>query len=126
MEPQIQLGAAGGFLIACYGAAVILGLVALVCNILVIVKMFQKGQTGLGIATAVLSFCGIGYLISLIYGWMNASAWDIKKTMLVYTLAFVLQALAAAGIFVSAIAMAANNPELLKQMQDQQKQLNQP
>ena len=39
------------------GLLAILGIGSLVCFILVLIKMFQQGQTGLGIACIVLAFC---------------------------------------------------------------------
>ena len=65
------------------------GLICLVCHILVIVKMFQHGQTGLGIACIVLTLCcGIGVLFTLIYGWMKVTPWNIKNLMIVYSIGF--------------------------------------
>jgi hypothetical protein len=61
------------------------GIVGFVCFILVVVKMFQHGQTGLGIATIVLViFCGIGGLIAFIFGWMRAREWNINNIMLIW------------------------------------------
>jgi hypothetical protein len=41
------------------------GITSLVCFVMVLVKMFQNGKTGLGIACIVLVFCcGIGGLIA--------------------------------------------------------------
>src|SRR5690242_10501235 len=52
------------------------GLGALVCFILVVVQMFQRGQTGLGVACIVLLFCcGIGNLVAFVYGWMRHREW---------------------------------------------------
>src|SRR5262249_6930748 len=62
-----------------------------ICMILVVVKMFQHGHTGLGILTIVLAcVCGIGFLFSFIYGWMKANQWGIRNVMLAYTVCFVL------------------------------------
>ena len=66
------------------------GIVALVCFILVVVAMFNHGQTGLGIACIVLIFCGIGGLLAFIYGWIKAGEWNLKNVMIVYTIAFVV------------------------------------
>jgi hypothetical protein len=64
----------------------ICGIVSLVCYILVIVQMFQRGKTGMGIACLLLLLlCGLGGLIAFIYGWMNANEWRIKNIMLVWT-----------------------------------------
>lgn len=69
----------------------VFGLIGLVCFVLVVVKMFQNGQTGLGIASIVLlPCCGIGYLLALIMGWVKSSEWNIKTLMLVWTGAFLV------------------------------------
>jgi len=65
-------------------------LIILICHIIVIVKMFQRGQTGLGILTIILSLCGIGLLITLIYGWVKAGEWNIRNVMIAYTVGVVL------------------------------------
>jgi hypothetical protein len=68
-----------------------LSIVQLVCQIIVIVKMFQKDETGLGIACAILSVCtGIGGLIAFIYGWVKSSEWQLKKVMVIWTVCFAL------------------------------------
>jgi hypothetical protein len=72
------------------GVNALTAIVSLVCLILVLVKIFQSGQTGLGIACAVLSLCGIGVLITFIVGWINASKWGINNIMLIWTVAVVL------------------------------------
>jgi hypothetical protein len=66
----------------------------LVCLIMVIMKMFQNGQTGLGIATAILSFCGIGFLIAFIYGWVKSGQWNLRNVMLIWTACIVLEIIA--------------------------------
>jgi hypothetical protein len=60
------------------------GLGSLVCYVLVLVKMFQHGQTGFGIACLVLTFCcGIGALIVFIYGWVRVKEWGLQNIMIV-------------------------------------------
>jgi ABC-type transport system involved in cytochrome bd biosynthesis fused ATPase/permease subunit len=60
----------------------ILGIISLVCFILVLVRMFQENQTGLGVACIILLFCfGIGALIAFIVGWVNAGRWGINNIM---------------------------------------------
>jgi len=60
----------------------ILALPSLVCLIIIIKSMFNNGNTGLGIATIVLTFvCGIGSLIAFVWGWMNVGG----KVMIVWT-----------------------------------------
>jgi hypothetical protein len=66
------------------------GIVIVVCLVWVIVAIFKSGQTGLGIACAVLSLCGIGFLITFIVGWVNATKWGIKNVMLIWTIAWVV------------------------------------
>ena len=64
---------------------------SVVCFILVVVKMFQHGQTGLGIATIVLVFCfGIGFLVAFIYGWVRAREWNLTNIMLIWTGAIIV------------------------------------
>jgi hypothetical protein len=66
--------------------SLLIGLGSLVCFVLVVIQMFQHGQTGLAIASIVLIFCcGIGGLVAFVVGWMNANAWGIKNTMLIWT-----------------------------------------
>jgi hypothetical protein len=62
------------------------GIGSLICFIMVLVKMFQNGQTGLGVACIVLIFlCGIGGLIAFIMGWINVDRWRIRNVMLAWT-----------------------------------------
>ncbi len=83
-----QAGGPSGAQAASFGIIQILqmvvGLVAIVCWILVLVKMFQNGQTGLGIVSIC---CG---LVAFIVGWMNATQWGIKNVMLIWTLTIVV------------------------------------
>jgi hypothetical protein len=73
-----------GTLLIIIGA--LFGLAAFVCLVLVIVKMFQKQQTGLAIASIILSLCvPFGVLLPLIYGWMKAGEWGIKNLMMAWT-----------------------------------------
>ena len=76
------------------------GIGSLICFILVLIQMFQRGQTGLGIACIVLFFCCIGGLIAFVYGWMNAKAWDIQNIMMAWTACFI------AGILINIITLA--------------------
>jgi hypothetical protein len=68
----------------------VLGVIQLVCFILVIVKMFQNGKTGLAIVCIVTSCFCIGGLITFIYGWMKSKEWNLMPIMLTWTGAFVL------------------------------------
>ena len=60
------------------GAASIGGLI---CFILVLVHFFQSGQTTMGIACIVLMFCGIGFLVAFVKGWMDG----VGKVMWIWT-----------------------------------------
>jgi hypothetical protein len=67
------------------------GLGALVCFIMVVVKMFQHGQTAIGVTVIVTVFCcGLGSLIAFIYGWTKASAWRMQNLMIAYTVCFLI------------------------------------
>jgi hypothetical protein len=72
------------------GLTSICGLVWLVCFIMVLVKMFQKGQTVMGVVCILGICCGVGSLIALVVGWMNATAWGIQNLMYAYTGSLIL------------------------------------
>jgi len=63
---------------------VVVGLGQIICWIFVLVKMFQNGQTALGVVSIC---CGI---VAFVVGWMNADAWGIKNVMLIWTVLLVL------------------------------------
>jgi hypothetical protein len=73
------------------------GLASLVCFILVVVAMFQRNQTTLGIVCIVLVFCGIGGLIAFVYGWMKANEWNLKNVMIIWTIAIVIGIIGGVG-----------------------------
>jgi predicted permease len=80
-----------------YGIA---GLGSLVCFILVLVQMFQRGQSTLGIVCIVLIFCfGIGGLIAFVYGWMKHREWGITNIMYAWTGCWILGIIGAALYF---------------------------
>jgi hypothetical protein len=89
----------------------VIGIGSLVCLVLVLVKMFQNGQTALGIVCIVLAFCGIGVLIAFVYGWIKSTEWDLKKVMLAWTVCLVL------GLIVSFITMGMGMSAAMDQMQ---------
>jgi hypothetical protein len=67
------------------------GLGSLVCYILVLVAMFQRGQSGLAIVCLLLTLCcGIGALVVFIYGWVRAREWKLQNVMIVWTCAVIL------------------------------------
>ncbi len=75
---------------ALLGISIIFGLIAFVCFVMVVVKMFQNKQTGLGIGSIIGAFCGIGYIIALVVGWMNKNAWGLQKVMPIFTVSLIL------------------------------------
>ena len=90
--------------------AILIGLVQLVCLVLVIVEMFKRGETAIGIVCAVLSLCtGIGALIAFVYGWIKSSEWGLRKVMLAWTICLVLNlALAFAAALGAALLVPAD------------------
>lgn len=107
-EINPELMQPSGLEMALLGVGGLLGIIGLVLGIMVVVKMCQNGQQGLGIAAGVLMFCtGIGHLIALIFGWMKAKEWNIKNLMLGYTLCMIGSVViggAGYGIWISKIA----------------------
>jgi hypothetical protein len=79
-------------------AAAIIGLASLVsfvCFVLVLIQMFQHGKTGLGIVCVVLFLCcGLGGLITFVYGWMQAKPWNMTNLMTIWTVAFAIDVVA--------------------------------
>ena len=71
------------------GLSSLCALAAFICYIIVLVKMFQNGQTTMGIVSIVTACCGIGQIIALVVGWQNADRWMIRNLMMVYTVCFV-------------------------------------
>jgi hypothetical protein len=78
------------FAILLYLVALVVGIGSLVCFVLVVVEMFKREQTGLGIACIVLIFCGIGGIIAFVYGWIKANEWGLQKIMLAWTVCLVV------------------------------------
>jgi hypothetical protein len=86
-----------------------LGIVSLVCFVMVLIRIFQDGQTGLGVACIVLLFCaGIGVIIAFIVGWMNARRWVITNLMTVWTVCILIN-IVLTGIII-ATAPAGQSP----------------
>jgi len=71
--------------------AFLVGLASLVCFVLVLIQMFQHRQMALGIVCIVLAFCGIGFLIAFIYGWVKAREWNIQNIMIAWTVCVLIQ-----------------------------------
>ncbi|MDX1927789.1 MAG: hypothetical protein SFV81_14800 [Pirellulaceae bacterium] len=85
----MALGIVGLILIAIGG---LLSLVAFVCAIIVIVKMFQANETGLGVGTILgLFLCApVGYILAIVYGLKNKVAWKLETIMPIFIGSFVL------------------------------------
>ena len=62
----------------------LLGLGAVICFIMVLIKQFQKG----GVVHVIIGIitCGIW---TLIWGWMNANNLNIKNLMIIFTLLWI-------------------------------------
>ncbi len=98
----------------------LLMLTAFICSIIVIVKMFQNKQTGLGIATIVgLVICGFGYILALIFGWKNKDAWGLQTVMPIFTGSFIL------GLVLYGIGYSILIPKIIKDAQGQMQQMQQ-
>jgi hypothetical protein len=85
------------------GLQIVVGLASLACFVMVVIKMFQNGQTGLAIACILLIWC-IGGLIALVIGWQNAEKWGIKNIMMIWT------GLVVVGILLSVVQMMTAKP----------------
>jgi hypothetical protein len=59
--------------------AILVSLGSLVCWIIVLVKIFQAGNIGMGIVGIICP------LVAFIYGWMKADEYKIKNIMLIWT-----------------------------------------
>jgi hypothetical protein len=72
-------------------------LVWVVCFIVVLIQMFQRGAAGLGIVCILLSLCcGVGSIVAFIYGWVKARQWNIMNLMIAWTVAWAICAAASA------------------------------
>ncbi len=86
------------------------GLGMLVCFILVIVAMFQRGSSGMAIVCLVLVCCGIGGLVAYVYGWIKSGEWGLKNVMIVWTVCLILCVVGNA-LAPSAISMLGQFPQ---------------
>jgi membrane protease YdiL (CAAX protease family) len=80
-----------------FGIIAILVLIAsvvgsFVCFILVLIQMFRRDQQTLGLVCIFLALlAGMGTIVAFIFGWLKATEWRIKRTMVVWTVCYVLQ-----------------------------------
>jgi hypothetical protein len=78
------------------GVAGLAFLVCVICFILVVIKMFQRGAVGMAIACVVLSMCcGLGGLVAFVYGWTKARQWDMSNLMTVWSVAVAINVVVA-------------------------------
>ena len=63
--------------------AILISLGSLVCWILVLVKIFQAGNIGIGIVGILCP------LVAFIYGWMKADEYKIKNIMIIWSILIV-------------------------------------
>lgn len=83
------------------------GIAHLVFFIMVLIQMFKRDQSNLGIICIVLTFCtGVGPLIAFVYGWIKSTEWNLKKVMTYWTAAIAL-IFVAGGLLLVSIFMAA-------------------
>jgi hypothetical protein len=75
-------------------AGLVIGLAALIsfiCFILVLIQMFQRGLAGLAVTFIALTLCcGVGGLVTFVYGWVKARDWNMVNLMTVWTVAFAI------------------------------------
>jgi hypothetical protein len=77
------------------------GIAGLICFILLLVRMFQEGESRLGTVCIVLAFCGgIGSLVAFVVGWVRAREWQVTQIMVVWSLCYIL---IIAGLIVSPV-----------------------
>ena len=98
-----------------YAGVIIAGIASLVCFVLVVVKMFQNEQTGLGIACIALAFCtGLGMPIAFIFGWVKSKEWDLKKVMVIWSVTWALQIVLIFGAMAAMFGAAASTAQDLQ------------
>jgi len=70
-----------GYLLSAIG-----GLGGLVCLILVLIRMFQRGRAAVAILCILLLCCGgVGALVAFILGWVYHREWGLTSVMNVWT-----------------------------------------
>jgi hypothetical protein len=97
--------------------AFLIGLAQLVCLVIVIVEMFKRGETAIGIVCAVLSLCSIGALIAFVYGWIKSSEWGLRKVMLAWTICLVINLVLAFAAAIGAAMLVPANQRQLRQVE---------
>ena len=95
------------FALACLD--VVTGLTAVVCYILVLVKMFRHEESTLAIVCLLTTPFGIGPVIALIYGWTMTRQWDLKVTMVVWSVSLAVWVVVACLVLFSAAALSGSS-----------------
>lgn len=112
------------------GMAAILFLAAFLCFVIVVVKMFQKNEPAIGVVS-IVSMCiaFIGFMVTLIYGWMRAREWNIKGLMTIYTICLlgsIILGLSWMSVSATNVMNAAkNNPQLQQRIQELSEEMQQ-
>jgi hypothetical protein len=71
------------------GVSLVASLTMIGCYILVLIQIFQHGETTRGIIyTLGLFLCGIGVLLTFLYGYRKQKEWGIETTMNIFGIAF--------------------------------------
>lgn len=65
-------------------------IVAVICFIILVVKMFQAGDPMMGILSLILCICGIGFLFAIVVGWLNVDKYKARQLMPIFTISFIL------------------------------------
>jgi hypothetical protein len=77
------------------GIVAIASLVSLICFVLVVIEMLQRGAVAMAVTCILLSLCCfLGGFIAFVYGWTRAGDWNIATVMKVWTVAFIVDLLA--------------------------------
>lgn len=97
--------------------AILLTLAQLVCLVLVIVEMFKRGETAIGIVCAVLSLCSIGALIAFVYGWIKSSEWGLRKVMLAWTICLAINLVLAFAAVIGAAMLVPADRQQFRQVE---------
>ena len=63
----------------------ILGIVNLICFVLILIRMFQSGDSTLGIICIVTLLCGIGVLLAFVMGWVNVAKYQAQQLMTIWS-----------------------------------------
>lgn len=80
---------------------------SLICFVLVLIQMFRRDQQTLGFVCIVTSLvAGFGTIVAFVFGWLKVSEWQIKKTMIVWTICQLLQMLGIALLIFMMFAYA--------------------